>query len=295
MIDVPLMHALLKAVPDHAALILVGDVDQLPSVGPGQVLADMISSGAVPVVWLTEVFRQAAESRIIVNAHRINQGLMPEWVQDPASDFHFIECSDAEDGAAKILQIVRERIPARYGLDPICDIQVLCPMNRGGLGARSLNLDLQQALNPAGELRVERFGSTYGIGDKVMQIENDYDKEVYNGDLGVVTSIDPESSEMVIEFDRRAVTYGVGELDQVVLAYATTVHKSQGSEYPAVVIPLTTQHYPMLRRNLIYTAVTRGKRLVVIVGQKKAMAIAVRGKQTRRRWSKLRGWLQSDR
>jgi exodeoxyribonuclease V alpha subunit len=291
MIDVPLMHALLKAVPDDAALILVGDVDQLPSVGPGQVLADIIGSGAVPVVRLTEVFRQAAESRIIVNAHRINQGLMPEWVQDPASDFHFVECADAEDGAAKMLQIVRERIPARYGLDPIRDIQMLCPMNRGGLGARSLNIDLQQALNPPGELRVERFGSTYGIGDKVMQIENDYDKEIYNGDLGVVRSIDPEASEMVIEFDGRDVTYGFGELDEIVLAYATTIHKSQGSEYPAVVIPLTTQHYPMLQRNLLYTAVTRGKRLVVIVGQKKAMAIAVKGKQTGRRWSKLREWL----
>ncbi len=268
MIDVPLMHALLKAVPDHAVLILVGDVDQLPSVGPGQVLADIIASAAVPVVRLTEVFRQAAESRIIVNAHRINEGLMPEWVQDPASDFHFIECADAEDGVAKILQIVRDRIPARYALDPIRDIQVLCPMNRGGLGARSLNIDLQKALNPPGEPRVERFGSTYGVGDKVMQVENDYDKEVYNGDLGVVRSIDSEASEMVIEFDGRPVTYGFGELDELVLAYATTIHKSQGSEYPAVVIPLTTQHYPMLQRNLLYTAVTRGKRLVVIVGQK---------------------------
>ena len=264
-IDVLLMHALLKAVPDHAAIVLVGDVDQLPSVGPGQVLADIIASDAVPVVRLTEVFRQAAESRIIVNAHRINQGQMPEWVQDPTSDFHSIECTDAEDGAAKILQIVRERIPGRYGLDPIRDIQVLCPLNRGG------------------------------IGDKVMQVENDYDKEVYNGDLGVVRSIDPETSEMVIEFDGRPVTYGFGELDEVVLAYATTIHKSQGSEYPAVVIPLTTQHYPMLQRNLLYTAVTRGKRLVVIVGQKKAMAIAVKGRQTRRRWSKLREWLQSNR
>jgi exodeoxyribonuclease V alpha subunit len=291
MIDVPLMHALLKAVPDHAALILVGDVDQLPSVGPGQVLADLIASGAIPVVRLTEVFRQAAESRIIVNAHRINQGLMPEWAPDPASDFHFIECADAEDGIAKILQIVRERIPARYGLDPIADIQVLCPMNRGGLGARALNIDLQKALNPPGELRVERFGSTFCVGDKVMQIENDYDRDVYNGDLGVVRSIDPETSEMVIAFDGRAVTYGFGELDEVVLAYATTIHKSQGSEYPAVVIPLTTQHYPMLKRNLIYTAVTRGRRLVVIVGQKKALAIAVKGKQTRRRWSKLKEWL----
>jgi exodeoxyribonuclease V alpha subunit len=278
-------------VPDHAALILVGDVDQLPSVGPGQVLADIIDSEAVPVVRLIEVFRQAAESRIIVNAHRINRGLMPEWVRDPASDFHFIECADAADGADKILQIVCERIPSRYCLDPIRDIQVLCPMNRGGLGARSLNIDLQQALNRPGELRVERFGSTYGIGDKVMQVENDYDKEVYNGDLGVVRSIDPEASEMVIEFDGRPVTYGFGELDEVVLAYATTIHKSQGSEYPAVIIPLTTQHYPMLQRNLLYTAITRGKQLAVIVGQKKAMAIAVKGKQTRRRWSKLREWL----
>jgi len=291
MIDVPLMHALLKAVPDHAALILAGDVDQLPSVGPGQVLADTIASGVVPVVRLTEVFRQAAESRIIVNAHRINQGLMPEWAQDPASDFHFVECVDAEDGVAKILQIVRDRIPARYGLDPIRDIQVLCPMNRGGLGARSLNIDLQQALNPPGELRVERFGSTYGIGDKVMQVENDYDKEIYNGDLGVVRAIDAEAAEMLLEFDGREVTYGFGELDEIVLAYATTIHKSQGSEYPAVVIPLTTQHYPMLQRNLLYTAVTRGKRLVVIVGQKKALAITVKGKQTGRRWSKLRDWL----
>ena len=295
MIDVPLMHALLKAVPDHAALILVGDVDQLPSVGPGQVLADTIASGVVPVVRLTEVFRQAAASRIIVNAHRINQGLMPEWAQGPASDFHFVECVDAEDGVAKILQIVRDRIPARYGLDPIRDIQVLCPMNRGGLGARSLNIDLQQALNPPGELRVERFGSTYGIGDKVMQVENDYDKEVYNGDLGVVRAIDAEAAEMLLEFDGREVTYGFGELDEIVLAYATTIHKSQGSEYPAVVIPLTTQHYPMLQRNLLYTAVTRGKRLVVIVGQKKALAIAVKGKQTGRRWSKLREWLDADR
>jgi len=255
------------------------------------VLADIIGSAAVPVVRLTEVFRQAAESRIIVNAHRINQSLMPEWVQDPASDFHFVECADAEDGVAKILQIVRERIPARYGLDPIRDIQVLCPMNRGGLGARSLNIDLQKALNPPGELRVERFGSAFGVGDKVMQVENDYDKDVYNGDLGVIRGIDPEASEMAIAFDGRPVAYGFSELDEIVLAYATTIHKSQGSEYPAVVIPLTTQHYPMLQRNLLYTAVTRGKRLVVIVGQRKAMAIAVKGKQTRRRWSKLKEWL----
>ena len=258
-----------------------------------QWLADIIYSGAVSVVWLTEVFRQAAKSRIIVNAHRINQGLLPEWSHDPTSDFHFVECTDPEDGVAKILHIVRERIPARYHLDPIRDIQVLSPMNRGGLGARSLNIDLQKALNPVGELRVERFGWTFAVGDNVMQVENDYDRDVYNGDLGVIRGIDPETSEMAIDFDGREVTHSFGELDEIVLAYATTIHKSQGSEYPAVVIPLTSQHYPMLRRNLLYTAVTRGKRLVVIVGQRKAMAIAVKGKQVGRRWSKLREWLES--
>jgi exodeoxyribonuclease V alpha subunit len=291
MVDVPLMHALMRAVPDHAALILVGDVDQLPSVGPGQVLSDIIGSDAVPVVRLTEIFRQAAESRIIANAHRINEGRTPDWARDPASDFHFVSCRDPEDGVGKIVEIVRERIPARFHLDPLRDIQVLCPMNRGGLGARSLNLELQRVLNPPGNDAIQRFGWTFDTGDKVMQIENDYDKEVYNGDLGFIRSIDAEAGEVLVEFDGRKVAYGIGELDELVLAYATTIHKAQGSEYPAVVIPLTTQHYPMLRRNLVYTGVTRGKRLVVIVGQRKAMGIAVRGGQSLRRWSKLKDWL----
>jgi exodeoxyribonuclease V alpha subunit len=195
---------------------------------------------------------------------------------------------DAEEGVRKLLAIVQERIPKRFGLDPISDIQVLCPMNRGGLGARSLNIELQNALNPPGEIRVERFGWTFCPGDKVMQVENDYDKDVYNGDLGVVSRIDMEEGELS---DGRAVSYGFGELDELVLAYATTIHKSQGSEYPAVVIPLTTQHYPMLQRNLVYTGVTRGKRLVVLVGQRKALAIAVKGSRARLRWSKLREWL----
>ena len=294
MVDVPLMHALMRAVPDRAALILVGDVDQLPSVGPGQVLADIIDSAAVPVVRLTEVFRQAAQSRIIANAHRINQGGMPDWARDPDSDFHFVGCRNAEDAAAKIVEIVKDRIPARFGLDPIRDIQVLCPMNRGGLGARALNLDLQRVLNAPGENAIQRFGWTFGGGDKVMQVENDYDKDVYNGDLGFVRAVDPEAGEVLVEFDGRQVAYGFGELDELVLAYATTIHKSQGSEYPAVVIPLTTQHYPMLRRNLLYTGVTRGRRLVVIVGQRRAVGIAVRGGQSLRRWSKLKEWLQSD-
>ena len=290
MVDVPLMRALLRALPDRAALLLVGDVDQLPSVGPGQVLADVIRSGVVPVVRLTEVFRQPAESRIIVNAHRINQGLIPELTPIERGDFYFVDAADAEDGVRKLLVVVQDRVPKRFGFDPIRDIQVLCPMNRGGLGARSLNIELQNALNPPGEIRVERFGWTFCPGDKVMQVENDYDKDVYNGDLGVVSYIDMEEGELGVDFDGREVTYGFPELDELVLAYATTIHKSQGSEYPAVVIPLSTQHYPMLERNLVYTGVTRGKRLVVL-GQRKALAIAVKGARGKRRWSKLREWL----
>ena len=294
MVDVLLMHALLKAVPNKAALLIVGDVDQLPSVGPGQVLADMIASGAIPVVRLTEVFRQAAASRIIVNAHRINQGVIPDLRKPEAqSDFYFVEADDSETAVARIIELVRTRIPRRFGLDPIRDIQVLCPMNRGGVGARSLNVELQAALNPAGERKVERFGWTFAPGDKVMQIENDYDKEVYNGDIGYVADVEPDNGELNASFDGRLVTYGFGDLDTLVPAYAATIHKSQGSEYPAVVIPVMTQNYTMLQRNLLYTGVTRGKRLVVLVGQKKAVAIAVRSVSGRRRWSKLREWLQS--
>ena len=293
MVDVPLIRALLRALPDRAALLLVGDVDQLPSVGPGQVLADVIASSAVPVVRLTEVFRQAAQSQIIVNAHRINQGLMPDLAPLQSGDFFFVDAADADEAVRKLLAIVQERIPKRFGFDPVRDIQVLCPMNRGGLGARSLNIELQKALNPPGELRIERFGWTFCPGDKVMQVENDYDREVYNGDLGVVSRIDIDEGELAVDFDGRDVIYGFGELDELVLAYATTIHKSQGSEYPAVVIPLSIQHYPMLQRNLIYTGVTRGKRFVVLVGQRKALTISVRGARKRRRWSKLREWLTS--
>jgi exodeoxyribonuclease V alpha subunit len=291
MVDVPLMRALLKALPGSAALLLVGDVDQLPSVGPGQVLADTITSGAVPVVRLTGVFRQAAGSRIVTNAHLINRGKMPDLTSHESSDFYWVEAADPETGVEKLLTVVRERIPHRFGLNPVRDVQVLCPMNRGGLGARSLNIELQRALNPPGEVRVERFGWTFCPGDKVMQATNDHQREVYNGDLGIVRRIDLEEGELAVDFEGREIAYGFGELDELVLAYATTVHKSQGSEYPAVVIPVTTQHYPMLQRNLVYTAVTRGKRLVVLVGQRKALSIAVRGQQIRRRWSKLKEWL----
>ena len=291
MVDVPLLHSLLKAVPPRAALILVGDVDQLPSVGPGQVLADIIASGGgaggpadrgVPPGGPEPDRHQRASDQPGPDA-RAGPG--------PGSDFHLVRCQDPEDGVAKLLEIVARRIPARFGLDPIRDVQVLCPMNRGGLGARSLNLELQRLLNPPGEARVERFGWTFGPGDKVMQVVNDYEKEVFNGDLGLVKAIDAEAGELVVDFDGREVAYDFGELDELVLAYATTVHKAQGSEYPAVVIPVTTQHYPMLQRNLLYTAVTRGRQLVVLVAQPKAVAIAVKGQLERRRWSKLREWL----
>lgn len=295
MVDVLLMQALLKAVPDNAALLVVGDIDQLPSVGPGQVLADVIASGAVPLVRLTEVFRQAAQSRIITSAHKINQGSIPDLSKPEGdSDFYFVQADDPETAVPRIVDLVKTRIPQRFGLDPIRDIQVLCPMNRGGVGVRSLNIELQAALNPAGDRKVERFGWTFAPGDKVMQIENDYDRDVYNGDIGYIDDVDPDAGELTVSFDGRAITYGFGELDTLVLAYAATIHKSQGSEYPAVVIPVMMQHYTMLQRNLLYTGVTRGKRLVVLVGQKKAVAIAVKNVSGRRRWSKLKEWLDGN-
>ena len=292
MVDVPLMRALLAAVPDGAAVLIVGDVDQLPSVGPGQVLADVIASGAVAVVRLTEVFRQAEQSRIVTMAHRINEGELPDLARPEGdSDFYFVPVDDVETAVARIEELVTKRIPQRFGFDPIDDVQVLCPMNRGGAGVRSLNIELQAALNPASERTVERFGWTFAPGDKVMQIENDYEKDVYNGDIGRIADVNPDTGELTVTFDGLEVAYGFGELDALVPAYAATIHKSQGSEYPAVVIPVLTQHYAMLRRNLLYTGVTRGKRLVVLVGQKKAVAIAVRNVAGRRRWSKLGEWL----
>ena len=295
MVDVMLMQSLLRAIPDHAALLMVGDIDQLPSVGPGQVLAGIIHSGAIPVVRLTEVFRQAARSRIVTSAHRINAGRIPDLdASGGESDFYFVPAENPEQAVERIIDLVRSHIPRRFGLDPVHDIQVLCPMNRAGAGARSLNIELQAALNPAGVARIERFGWTFAPGDKIMQIENDYDKDVYNGDTGYVEGIDAAEGELTAGFDGRSVAYGFGELDVLVPAYAVTIHKSQGSEYPAVVIPMLTQHYAMLQRNLLYTGITRGKRLVVLVGQRKAVAIAVKNVSGRRRWSKLNEWLSSE-
>lgn len=288
MVDTVLMYQLLRAVPDGCGLLLVGDVDQLPSVGPGTVLADLIGSGVIPTVRLTEIFRQAAQSQIIVNAHRINQGQLPARSEGADSDFYFIAADTPEEIHVKLLQVVTDRIPRRFGLDPVQDIQVLTPMNRGGLGARALNVELQQRLNPQAEPRVTRFGSTYAPGDKVIQTQNNYDKEVFNGDIGRIVKIDLEDQAVQVEFDGRRVEYDLGELDELALAYATSVHKSQGSEYAAVVIPLATQHYTLLERNLLYTAVTRGKRLVVIVGQVKALAMAVKRVGSVQRLTSLR-------
>jgi exodeoxyribonuclease V alpha subunit len=290
MVDVLLMNNLLRALPPAASLLLVGDVDQLPSVGPGMVLRNLIESAIIPVVRLTEVFRQAAHSRIITTAHRINQGLMPDAPAGAAeSDFYFVDRSEPEQIAATVLEMVRTRIPSKFLLDPIRDIQVLCPMNRGSLGIRELNVKLQAELNPprSEEPFVEKFGWVYRVRDKVIQTENNYDKDVFNGDIGQIAKIDPLEREVVVRFDQREVIYDFGELDEVSLAYAITIHKSQGSEFPAVVIPLATQQYLLLQRNLVYTGITRGKKLVVVIGQKKAMAIAVRNNRTEQRFSGL--------
>ena len=290
MVDVPLMSHLLRAMPAQGSLLLVGDVDQLPSVGPGLVLRDLIESGVVPVVRLTEVFRQVANSRIITSAHRINQGLMPELpAKDAEQDFYFVEREEPERIADTLVGLVKDRIPNKFKLDPIRDIQVLGPMNRGSLGIHELNLRLQAELNPArgDEPFVEKFGWQFRVRDKVIQTENDYDKEVFNGDIGQIARIDPIEREVTVNFAPREIVYEFGELDELALAYAITIHKSQGSEFPAVVIPLAMQHYLLLQRNLVYTGVTRGKRLVVLVGQPKALGLAVRNNRTERRFSGL--------
>ena len=295
MIDTLLMHHLLKAVPSQATLILVGDVNQLPSVGPGNVLKDIIASGAVPVVELKEIFRQAQDSVIIVNAHRINRGYLPE-LRKPVegfSDFYFIEQNEPEDILNTLLVLVKDRIPNRFRLDPVDDIQVLSPMHRGLIGAGNLNQELQSTLNP-GEGGLARGGRTFRVNDKVMQIRNNYDKEVYNGDIGRITRIDHEIQEVKINMDGREVEYQFSDMDEVVLAYAVSVHKSQGSEYPAVIVPVHTQHYMLLQRNLLYTAVTRGKHLVVLVGTKKALAIAVKNDKTQKRFTGLKERLFPD-
>ncbi len=291
MLDLPLAASLLRAVPPAAALILVGDVDQLPPVGPGCVLRDLIDSQVVPVCRLAHVFRQAARSAIITNAHRVNQGLLPDLTRPrdegaQKRDYFFVQADDPAKGVELILRLVSEAIPRRFRLDPIRDIQVLSPMQRGELGARHLNQALQATLNPAAA-GVSRFGWSYRVGDRVMQVVNDYDKDVFNGDVGVIAQIDELEQTVLVRFEERTVSYHFGELDELQLAYAVTVHKAQGSEYPAVVVPLHTQHYALLQRNLLYTAMTRGRQLVVLLGTPKAIAIAVRTVEAGRRITTL--------
>ena len=296
MVDVTLIANLLRALPPKASLLLVGDIDQLPSVGPGMVLRHLIESKVVPVVRLTEVFRQAAHSRIITNAHRINEGQMPEVpAKGRESDFFFIERAEPDQIAATLVEMVKTRIPAKFRLDPIRDIQVLCPMNKGSLGIRELNVRLQNELNPArtDEPSVEKFGWHFRPRDKVIQTENNYDKDVFNGDIGQIVKIDPVEAEVTIRFDQREVVYDYGELDEISLAYAITIHKSQGSEFPVVVTPLAMQQYLLLQRNLVYTGITRGKKLVVLIGQRKALAMAVRNNKTEQRFSGLLYRLQT--
>ncbi len=288
MIDTILMHYLLKAVPPKATLILVGDVNQLPSVGAGNLLNDIISSGAVPTVELNEIFRQAKASQIILNAHKINNGILPSFENDvPMNDFYFIRQEDPQKVLEIILELTNTRIPRRFGLDPVEDIQVLTPMHRGVVGAVNLNIELQKKLNPRQD-DIIRGDRSFRVNDKVMQIRNNYDKEVFNGDIGKITSILTDDQEVIIAFESRYVTYDFSDLDEIALAYAVSVHKSQGSEYPAVVIPILTQHYVLLQRNLIYTAVTRGRDLVVMVGTPKALAIGVNNDKTQKRFTYLK-------
>lgn len=290
MVDVPLMHRLLRALPEHGHLLLIGDVDQLPSVGPGSVLRDLIASTTAPVVRLTEIFRQAAGSQIIAAAHQINRGQTPAFASPPSnSDFFLIKRDEPEKLLSTLLHVVKNRIPRRFQADPIRDVQVLCPMNRGSLGTRALNDELQNALNPSQPTQpaVNRAGWQFRPGDKVIQTENNYDKEVFNGDIGQITKIDPVEQTVSIRFDDRNVPYEFGELDQLSLAYAITIHKAQGSEFPYVVIPLASQQYIMLQRNLLYTGITRGRKLVVLIGQPKALDLAVQNARYEQRFSGL--------
>ena len=294
MVDVPLMASLCRALPAGASLVLVGDPDQLPSVGPGSVLADLLATEAVSSVRLTEIFRQAEASEIVRAAHDIRHGRVPESEGKKGADFAFMHREEPEEIAELVLRLVRDEIPKRMRLDPVRDVQVLAPMHRGSLGIRELNTALQAALNPprADRAEIERFGTKFRVGDKVLQTRNNYDKEVFNGDIGRILSIDHDEREVTVEVDGRRVVYDFGELDEIEPAYAISIHKSQGSEFPAVVLPLAMQHFLLLQRNLLYTGVTRGKQLVVVAGQRKALGTAVRQNDTRARYGGLRARLK---
>jgi exodeoxyribonuclease V alpha subunit len=293
MIDVVLMYSLLRAVPDDMTVIFVGDVDQLPSVGAGNVLRDMIDSGAVPVVKLTRIFRQAMGSHIIMNAHKINKGQFPALKTGKGSDFFFVEQPDNAAIPQTIVDLCVKRLPGFFRISPT-SIQVLCPMQRGDSGAQNLNVLLQNAINQSAAM-LRRGGVEYRLGSKVMQIKNNYDKECWNGDIGVVTDVNGDERSLSVSFDGdAAISYDITELDELVLAYATTIHKAQGSEYDIVVIPLTMQHYMMLQRNLLYTGITRAKKAVVLVGTTKAIGVAVKNDSVTKRNTGLAARLLKD-
>jgi exodeoxyribonuclease V alpha subunit len=295
MLDISLMSSLLRATPDTATLILVGDVDQLPSVGPGNVLKDVIDSHVIPAVRLTEIFRQAQRSRIVMNAHRINSGKWPELdppVSGEETDFYFIECGTQSKVLSTMKALVAERIPRRFGFDPVADVQVLAPMHKGLVGVENLNLEFQKLLNPRGE-SIIFGGRSFRKNDKVMQVKNDYSKEIFNGETGVITEADDKEGILRVSFGKRLVEYSRTEVDELVLAYAASVHKAQGCEYPAVVVPVVTQHYMLLQRNLLYTAISRGKDLVVLVGSQKALAIAIKNDRVMRRYTNLENRLRN--
>lgn len=286
MIDTYLMFNLLKALPNHARIIFVGDINQLPSVGPGNVLKDMIASRTIPVTILNEIFRQAAGSAIITNAHLVNRGQFPKLYNGQDSDFFFIESLENEDVLNTIIKLVSQRLPKRYGFDPKSEIQVLAPMKKGLIGTENLNQALQQILNPQGNALI-RGMQKLQVGDKVMQLRNDYKREVFNGDIGFIEKIDADEHQVIVRVDEREILYDYSDLDELSLAYAISIHKFQGSECPCIVMPVHTSHFMLLHRNLLYTGITRGKRLVVLVGTKKALAIAVKNDDVLKRYTSL--------
>ena len=292
MIDIVLMNCLMKAVPCSMRVVFVGDIDQLPSVGAGNVLRDLIDSKKIPVIRLTRIFRQAQTSRIVMSAHAINQGRFPDISNGKETDFFFIQQEDAEKAAEDIVNLVKNRLPKAYS-QKTSQIQVLTPMQRGVVGAANLNMALQNALNPS-PTALNRGGYSFRQGDRVMQLRNNYDKEVFNGDLGYIESVDTEERTLMVNFEDRLVEYEASELDELTLAYATTIHKSQGSEYPIVVMPVLMTHYVMLQRNLIYTGITRAKKICVLIGSKKALSFAIRNMSVLKRNSKLKERLNPE-
>ncbi|MBM3191171.1 MAG: ATP-dependent RecD-like DNA helicase [Chlamydiae bacterium] len=290
MIDTYLMSALLQAIPSHARLILIGDVDQLPSVGPGNVLKDLIQSEKIFVTRLTQIFRQAANSKIITNAHRVNQGYFPDISNEPSSDFIFLESEEPEEIQAKILHLVQNELPQKYHFNPLQDIQILSPMKRGGVGIENLNHLLQKNLNPSTQA-LHKMGRSFHVGDKVIQLKNNYDKNVFNGDVGFIQDIDFEEELVTVDFDENSVLYNFSDLDELTLAYAISIHKYQGSECPCIIMPIHTSHFKLLYRNLLYTGITRGKKLVVLVGTKKALFLAVKNDTILKRFTGLKHFL----